>query len=140
MKMVIIDREIELTDVNGQVMAIFLMLENDAQPREKWVKGIPTFSMYEAMRHDMSSQIIVYPGMIMPDTLFLGYLAKVVYQSERERLTEWHYQMRTVNSNTYHQLTLRRGMSTQDIANLTGYDLEKVRDFYRDYFIVNGDD
>lgn len=136
---VIIEREIQLLDGTNSVMAEFLMLMNDEHEYpQKWVKCIPTWTMFETMRADMSTQLAIQPGMTMPDLSFLGYITMVI--REGMKLSDgWHYVMRTIGTGKYVHVLLKNGVMASEIADLTGYEPQKVKDFYREFFVVNAE-
>lgn len=130
---IILDRQVMLVNPWGENIAQFWIVTNDAYD-QKWVHCFPYASMHEMMRHDISNQVLVMDGMQMPDLSFLGYIAQVARVTQQ--LPAWQYEMRSM-SGDYHRVLLRQGMSAKEISDLTGFDLQKVKDYYRDYFVVN---
>lgn len=105
---------IRLTDVNGQHFAEFLMLDDH-------IIGIPGTAMTAEYLKDQSLPIWVPPGCHYQPQAFLEYLAKVASS------TEYPYYF-WASSRTY-QVALTRYMNAEDLVQLTGYDVEKVRKF-----------
>jgi len=129
-----------MLDMTAQQIAEFLMLQNDEYERpQKWVKVIPYYGMHETYRQSPNDPIALMAGIIMPDVSFLGYIATVIRHTKN---AQWYYQMRSMSlkGNDYAMVNLMpSGVKASEIAKLTGYDIEMVRDFYRDYFVVDSE-
>lgn len=127
----ILDQTILMSDINSENVCEFLIFRNEDEPPQKWVKAIPYYGMHEMYKHNVSNPAVVFGGMLMPQETFLGYIANLTRNPiDKERGFYWQMQ------NQSHRVTIRPGMSAKDIAQLTGFDLQKVKDFYRDFFVV----
>jgi len=135
--MKILDRTIQMTDATGQVIAHALIFRDD--DGYKWVLCHPFMAMYEMMKISMANPIILMDGMQMPVQSFLGYIANVARHSENVA-NGWYYEMRCIDTAEYHRLIIRAGMSAKDIADVTGFDIEQIRSFYKDYFVLGKDE
>jgi hypothetical protein len=133
---VIVTHSVMLTDMNSQHLCEFMMMKHPDEPSNPWVKCIPSYGMFIMTQKDVGNPIIVQPGMTMPDTSFLGYIANVANQGKQE---SYPYTMINQGGNKFARVILSQGMLASDIADLTGFDLEKVRLFYRNYFVVDVD-
>jgi hypothetical protein len=129
-------RGIHLVDTNGENLAEFLVMQTIGYSGNPWVKVIPYFGMHEMYRTDISNPIALQAGMIMPIQSFLGYIAQI---ANNMRNKNFGYQMRTSAGPDYVQINLVPNMNAADIAKLTGIDVQMVRDFYRDNFVVKVD-
>jgi hypothetical protein len=127
-----IDRTILLQNLVNENIAEFLLCSDEGY---SYVKCIPYFGMFEMYRQDASDIVIVYPGMIMPDKTFLGYISNLA-RFPALRAGVYPYHMGSGHLGQYTQVIIREGMYASEIADLTGYPLEMVRDFYKDYFVV----
>jgi hypothetical protein len=99
-----------------------------------WVQAFPYFGMHEIYRQNAGNPIVLMDGMMMPETSFLGYLINVVIETERQK--QYYCEIRSDNGD---RLILRQGMDAKEIAKLTGWDIEMIRMYYRNYFVVKVD-
>jgi hypothetical protein len=128
------ERSVMLSDMNAMHLAEFMIMEYPDNPH-KWVKCIPFYGMYVLPISDPINSIS--PGMIMPDTSFLGYIVTVARASQKLPAP---YKMYPIGASNYIELNLMPGMHAKDIATLTNFNLEMIRDFYKSFFVVNTDD
>jgi hypothetical protein len=135
-KVKILERTIMLSDVNMENIAEIQIFSNDAG--EKWVKAFPYASMHEMMRMDMSNPILLMDGVQYMPQMFLGYIAQVIRYTMDTGGHFFTMTLRDGPDGTYTVVRLLQGVSSKEIAALTGFDLQMVRDFYSDYFVVKG--
>jgi hypothetical protein len=99
-----------------------------------WVQVFPYFGMHEIYRQNAGSPIALMDGMMMSETSFLWYLTNVVIETERQK--QYYCEIRSDNGD---RLILRQGMDAKEIAKLTGWDIEMIRTYYRNCFVVKVD-
>lgn len=117
-----------LTNYSAETIAEFMLLKDHEY---NVVKCIPFYGMHEIYRRQMNNPIVIMPGMLMPENTFLGYIANVIIQTATDPKMLY-----TMTSTDIH-LKLTKGMSARDIATLTGFELKKVQEFYKMYFVVD---
>jgi hypothetical protein len=125
---------ITLINMNGENLCEYLVLDNPNEASvQPWVKCIPFFGMHEMYRMEPSNQIAVQAGMVMPASSFLGYIAMIIRNT---RNAAYPYEMASYGAN-YVRLKLIQPMNAKEIAQLTQFPLEMVKDYYRSHFIVD---
>jgi len=131
--MKILDRTIQMVDATGQVIAHILIFRDE--DGNKWAQCYPFMAMYEMMKVSMANPIILMDGMQMPMPTLLGYIANVARFTENAS-NGWYYELRTIDTPQYARVVIKAGMSAKELANVTGYNVEFVVEFYKDYFVV----
>lgn len=129
----IVSHSIMLRDIDGEYLAEFLVMHHPKNPDNAWVKTIPFFGMHEMYRRNVSNLIALQAGMVMPMETFLGYMANIIKYSPDKRLS---YSMIKQGGEDYIEVHLQEGMHANAISKLTGMDVQKIRDFYNNYFVV----
>jgi hypothetical protein len=129
MNKVTLERQLLLSDINGENIAQFLIMSNG---ETQWVLGFMYYGMHEMMRQDISNPILIMDGMQMSDLSFLGWISTVA----RNTKGIYRYRLSGIYG-TSERLSLEPVMSAKVIAALTGFELEKVKAFYEEWFTVD---
>lgn len=121
----------QLLDMNGEILAQFQIMEDDSH---QFIICIPFFGMFWLYTKQANNYIIRHPAEKMLPEHYLGYLATIARYTENAQLA---YEMRLVGTSDYVSVKLVNGMMASSIAALTGFTVEFVREFYKDYFVVD---
>jgi len=131
------DRSIGLVNANMEIIAEF-MLFHDTESDYGWVKCVPYYGLMKQWEKNVADPVSapIQAGMMLPVSSFLGYIATVarvgeIYPSGLE------YGMQNIDGGEYIRVRLLPGIRASDIAKLTGWPIEMIRDFYKDFFVVN---
>ena len=123
--------------MNGEIMAEFLLFK-DSENDYNWVKVIPyigaTMEYIRNTAHPIWGMLM--PGMQMTQDGFLGLIT--ICATEGKKSTPgYELTMQSADGKTYFQIRLRPGVKASDISGLTGWPIKYIRQFYKDYFVID---
>ena len=119
-----------LADVNRCHLAQFIDVGHGQ------ILGFPTTAGFSLYQRDVGDPRWVPPGILMTPEGFLGFLARVAATDKGDGT---HCTVYTSGGPAYSEVHLTRTMKAGDLAKLTGYDIDEVRQFLREH-LTFGDD
>ena len=120
---------INMFDLNMETIAEFMVMHDTAN-NQHWIKVIPFYGVYKTYERDVTDPIVsqIFPGGTMLMETFLGYIGNCANAGSK---MPYPYTMATPEV----QLVLTTGISLEKVHHLTGWDLDKITEFYKDYVV-----
>lgn len=131
-------RSILLLDLNMEDMIEFEIMR-DTESDYEWVKTILFTGAFQMFAKNVTHPLMTWPGSTMPRDSFLGYIAMSIKWGKDQGIP-YPWQMRSTGPDVtnYVQMNLSPGVSCKQVAELTGWPIDHIREFYKDYLVITG--
>lgn len=117
--------DLQLRDINGQNLAVFMALRGDRPNDPDRIRGWPTTALFAIFQLDADTPLWVWPGIWHTTGSFLLYLAGIAgMPGDRQYAPEIDAKV----GGMYEQETLDRSLTVGRLAAVTGFPAAEVRE------------